>query len=57
MLKKPKKLLSIALSLALICSSSIAQSSKNKLPEIGSAGFSVLSLDKEQLIGNAMMKN
>lgn len=56
MLKTKKNILSIGLSIALICSPSIAQSNKNKLPEIGSAGFSVLSLDKEQTIGNAMMR-
>lgn len=32
------------------------QSNKNKLPEIGISGFSVLSLDKERQIGNAMMR-
>lgn len=32
------------------------ESDKNKLPEIGSAGASLLSIDKERLIGNAMMK-
>ena len=30
--------------------------SKNKLPEIGISGFSALSLDKERLIGDAMMR-
>lgn len=30
---------------------------KNKLPEIGAAGFSALSIDKERLIGDAMMKH
>jgi predicted Zn-dependent protease len=30
---------------------------KNKLPEIGAAGFSALSIDKERIIGNAMMKH
>lgn len=29
---------------------------KNKLPEIGSAGFSVLSIDKERKIGGEMMR-
>ncbi len=29
---------------------------KNKLPDIGISGFSVLSLDKERLIGKAMMR-
>jgi predicted Zn-dependent protease len=32
------------------------QNNKNKLPEIGISGFSVLSLDKERQIGNAMMR-
>lgn len=32
------------------------QSNKNKLPEIGISGFSVLSLDKERQIGDAMMR-
>jgi predicted Zn-dependent protease len=32
------------------------QNNKNKLPEIGISGFSVLSLDKERLIGQAMMR-
>jgi beta-barrel assembly-enhancing protease len=30
---------------------------KNKLPEIGAAGFSALSIDKERIIGDAMMKH
>lgn len=30
---------------------------KNKLPEIGAAGFSVLSIDKERQIGDAMMRH
>ena len=34
----------------------IEQNNKNKLPEIGVSGFSVLSLDKERQIGNAMMR-
>lgn len=33
-----------------------AESNKNKLPEIGAAGFSVLSIDKEQDIGDAIMR-
>jgi predicted Zn-dependent protease len=33
-----------------------SQNDKNKLPEIGISGFSVLSLDKERQIGNAMMR-
>ena len=36
--------------------SSASQTNKNKLPEIGAAGISVLSIDKERLIGEAMMK-
>jgi len=35
---------------------SAGQNNKNKLPEIGISGFSVLSLDKERQIGNAMMR-
>jgi predicted Zn-dependent protease len=33
------------------------ENNKNKLPEIGTAGFSVLSVDKERQIGNAMMRH
>jgi len=32
------------------------QTNKNKLPEIGAAGFSSLSIDKERIIGQAMMR-
>ncbi|NQY63727.1 MAG: M48 family metallopeptidase [Alteromonadaceae bacterium] len=32
------------------------EQNKNKLPEIGTAGFSTLSIDKERLIGHAMMR-
>ena len=32
------------------------QNNRNKLPEIGISGFSVLSLDKERQIGDAMMR-
>ncbi|SEL04646.1 Putative Zn-dependent protease, contains TPR repeats [Colwellia chukchiensis] len=32
------------------------QSNRNKLPEIGSAGFSVLSIEKERQIGSEMMR-
>ena len=32
------------------------QNNKNKLPDIGISGFSVLSLDKERQIGDAMMR-
>jgi predicted Zn-dependent protease len=41
--------------LAVPCSSAV-ETNKNKLPEIGAAGISVLSIDKERLIGQAMMK-
>ena len=33
-----------------------SQNDKNKLPDIGISGFSVLSLDKERQIGDAMMR-
>ncbi|MDO7084640.1 M48 family metalloprotease [Pseudocolwellia sp. AS88] len=56
MLKTKKLILSMGLSLALTTAPIFAQDSKNKLPSIGAAGFSALSIDKEQLIGNAMMR-
>jgi len=56
MLKTKKLILAMGLSLTLITSPIIAQSNKNKLPSIGAAGFSALSIDKEQIIGSAMMK-
>jgi predicted Zn-dependent protease len=34
----------------------VGQNNKNKLPEIGISGFSVLSLEKERQIGQAMMR-
>lgn len=34
----------------------LGQNDRNKLPEIGISGFSVLSLEKERQIGNAMMR-
>ncbi len=34
----------------------LGQNDKNKLPEIGISGFSVLSLDKERQLGDAMMR-
>ncbi len=54
-------ILAITLTTLLVTPCSLAldnhsQSNKNKLPEIGAAGFSVLSIDKERLIGQAMMK-
>ena len=33
------------------------QQNRNKLPEIGMAGLSTLSIDKERLIGHAMMRH
>jgi len=56
MLKTKKLLLSTGISLALICCSTLAKNNKNQLPDIGAAGFSILSIDKEQLIGDAMMR-
>ena len=45
--------------LASACSFNVeanGQNNKNKLPEIGISGFSVLSLEKERQIGQAMMR-
>lgn len=56
MLKTNLNSTAICVAIALLFCSPIVQSNKNKLPEIGAAGSSVLSLDKEQSIGNAMMK-
>lgn len=56
MFKTKKLLLAMGLSITLISTSAIAQSNKNKLPSIGAAGFSALSIDKELIIGNAMMR-
>ncbi len=54
------KPLIISLALATSITSSVfaanAESNKNKLPEIGSAGFSVLSIEKERQIGGEMMR-
>lgn len=47
-----------SLSIALSSPYSAAQQdNRNKLPEIGAAGFSVLSIDKERQIGDAMMRH
>jgi len=48
-----------ALLLSTIVTSTLSysQEDKNKLPEIGAAGGSVLSIDKERQIGEAMMKH
>lgn len=45
--------------IASLCSFNVeadGQNNKNKLPEIGVSGFSILSLDKERQIGRAMMR-
>tara|TARA_B110000881_G_scaffold218852_1_gene239274 strand:- start:521 stop:1960 length:1440 start_codon:yes stop_codon:yes gene_type:complete len=41
---------------ALFLATASAANNKNQLPDIGAAGGSVLSIDKERLIGQAMMK-
>lgn len=56
------KIKPIALSCAVILStlspSGLTQSnSKNELPEIGAAGTSILSIDKERIVGDAMMRH
>jgi len=51
-------LLALTLTSALASTTSYSQdNNKNKLPEIGAAGFSVLSIDKERQIGVAMMRH
>ena len=57
MFKVKPLILATALS-TLLCIpfSSALENNKNKLPEIGAAGFSVLSIDKERIIGKAMMR-
>ncbi len=47
---------SIVLSTSFNANAANSQNNKNKLPEIGTSGFSVLSLDKERIIGQAMMR-
>jgi predicted Zn-dependent protease len=49
----------LTIAIASTCSfnvEAIGQNNKNKLPEIGISGVSVLSLDKERQIGQAMMR-
>ncbi len=48
--------LSVAIATSFNANAINSQSNKNKLPEIGTSGFSVLSLDKERIIGQAMMR-
>jgi predicted Zn-dependent protease len=57
------KPLLVSLAITTIIASTLAfdvkasgQNNKNKLPDIGISGFSVLSLDKERQIGDAMMR-
>ena len=51
------KTLVLALTLSAFSGYAItAESNKNKLPEIGTAGGSILSLDKERLIGDVLMR-
>jgi len=53
------KSLAIATSFTLALSSSVVlaqQSNKNELPDIGAAGSSILSIDKERIVGDAMMR-
>ncbi len=51
-------LLAFAITSTLASTTSFSQeNNKNKLPEIGAAGFSVLSIDKERQIGSAMMRH
>ncbi|MEW6992028.1 M48 family metalloprotease [Colwelliaceae bacterium 6441] len=58
MVKLPILLKTVIFVIAFSCPFSQAQdNSKNKLPEIGAAGFSVLSIEKERQIGQAMMKH
>ncbi len=49
-------LVGVLASTTLVANATDKQSNKNKLPEIGTSGGSVLSLDKERLIGQSMMK-
>lgn len=49
----------LIVAIASTCSFNVeanGQNNKNKLPEIGISGFSVLSLEKERQIGQAMMR-
>ncbi len=57
MFKLKPFVLSAGLTMALAAPHSLAQSTnKNELPEIGAAGSSILSIDKERIIGDAMMR-
>ena len=48
--------LSIASTTSYDANANSSHNDKNKLPDIGISGFSVLSLDKERQIGQAMMR-
>lgn len=49
--------LSASVVIALAAPNALAQSAnKNELPDIGAAGASILSIDKERIIGDAMMR-
>ena len=58
MFKLKPLIISIALATSLTSNvfAANAESNRNKLPEIGSAGISVLSIDKERQIGGEMMR-
>ncbi|MGJ8694293.1 MAG: beta-barrel assembly-enhancing protease [Thalassotalea sp.] len=57
LIKIKKLLLTSSISLALCAANVHGQlNDKNKLPEIGAAGTSVLSIEKERIIGEAMMR-
>jgi predicted Zn-dependent protease len=48
--------LALAITFAALSASAATNNNKNRLPEIGSAGGSVLSLDKERQIGDVVMR-
>ncbi len=57
MLKIKKLALAAIISSLLASTQTVAeQSNRNKLPEIGAAGFSALSIEKERQIGDVMMR-
>jgi len=49
-------LLTVAISVATSLNVNAVESNKNRLPDIGISGYSVLSIDKELQIGKAMMR-
>jgi predicted Zn-dependent protease len=56
-LKFKSTLLATALTVSLLPAASSVAQDKNKLPEIGTAAVSTLSIDKERIYGDAMMRN